>query len=139
MHYASCLTIPTSIIFFLLFLPYSVVHGIGITFIQPIFHSSFFSRERVYGYADDFERYCFFPLENSLPPRKLSEMIYIVLLPNSLIHVVLFLDLLLFLRQLVLQWLSVLQYLLVFTRIICLIKPRVLLFLIMLIGPPTIF
>ncbi|KAF7129122.1 hypothetical protein RHSIM_Rhsim10G0085600 [Rhododendron simsii] len=37
-----------------------VVHGIGITFIQPIFHSSFFSRERVYGYADDFERFSYF-------------------------------------------------------------------------------
>ncbi|KAI8534655.1 hypothetical protein RHMOL_Rhmol10G0106900 [Rhododendron molle] len=36
------------------------VHGIGITFIQPIFHSSFFSRERVYGYADDFERFSYF-------------------------------------------------------------------------------
>ncbi|GMP27589.1 hypothetical protein CsSME_00003499 [Camellia sinensis var. sinensis] len=33
-----------------------VVYGIGITFIQPIYYSSFFSLERVYGYSNDFER-----------------------------------------------------------------------------------
>lgn len=33
-----------------------VVNGIGVTFIQPLHHSSYFEREKVYGYPDDFER-----------------------------------------------------------------------------------
>ncbi|KAJ6378986.1 hypothetical protein OIU78_029078 [Salix suchowensis] len=33
-----------------------IVHGIGVTLIQPLYYSSFFDRERVYGYSDDFER-----------------------------------------------------------------------------------
>ncbi|KAK9285332.1 hypothetical protein L1049_024523 [Liquidambar formosana] len=37
-----------------------VVYGIGVTFIQPLYYSSFFSRERVYGYSDDFERFSYF-------------------------------------------------------------------------------
>ncbi|KAA8531495.1 hypothetical protein F0562_006152 [Nyssa sinensis] len=37
-----------------------VVYGIGITFIQPVYYSSFFSREQVYGYSDDFERFTYF-------------------------------------------------------------------------------
>ncbi|KAL2527877.1 putative starch synthase 4 [Forsythia ovata] len=37
-----------------------VVHGIGVTFIQPVYYSSFFSRERVYGYSNDFERFTYF-------------------------------------------------------------------------------
>ncbi|KAF5961002.1 hypothetical protein HYC85_002211 [Camellia sinensis] len=37
-----------------------VVYGIGITFIQPIYYSSFFSLERVYGYSNDFERFTYF-------------------------------------------------------------------------------
>ncbi|XP_031263716.1 probable starch synthase 4, chloroplastic/amyloplastic isoform X2 [Pistacia vera] len=37
-----------------------VVHGIGVTFIQPLDYSSFFSRDRVYGYPDDFERFTYF-------------------------------------------------------------------------------
>uniref|UniRef100_A0A5B7BHB6 starch synthase n=1 Tax=Davidia involucrata TaxID=16924 RepID=A0A5B7BHB6_DAVIN len=37
-----------------------VVYGIGITFIQPIYYSSFFSREKVYGFSDDFERFSYF-------------------------------------------------------------------------------
>lgn len=35
----------------------SVVSGIGVTFIQPLHYSSFFNRESVYGYSDDFERF----------------------------------------------------------------------------------
>ncbi|KAM7265802.1 hypothetical protein ACFE04_003485 [Oxalis oulophora] len=37
-----------------------VVYGIGVTFIQPVHYSSFFSREKVYGYPDDFERFSYF-------------------------------------------------------------------------------
>ncbi|PON97124.1 Starch synthase, catalytic domain containing protein [Trema orientale] len=33
-----------------------VVSGIGVTLIEPQYYSSFFSRERIYGYSDDFER-----------------------------------------------------------------------------------
>lgn len=33
-----------------------VVYGIGVTLIQPLYYSSFFSREKIYGYSDDFER-----------------------------------------------------------------------------------
>ncbi|XP_062100998.1 probable starch synthase 4, chloroplastic/amyloplastic [Humulus lupulus] len=37
-----------------------VVCGIGVTLIEPQYYSSFFSRERVYGYPDDFERFSYF-------------------------------------------------------------------------------
>ncbi|XP_052196115.1 probable starch synthase 4, chloroplastic/amyloplastic [Diospyros lotus] len=37
-----------------------VLYGIGITFIQPIYYSSFFNGERVYGYSNDFERFSYF-------------------------------------------------------------------------------
>lgn len=37
-----------------------VLYGIGVTFIQPLYYSSFFSRNRVYGYSDDFERFTYF-------------------------------------------------------------------------------
>ncbi|GAB2283038.1 hypothetical protein Dimus_017569 [Dionaea muscipula] len=37
-----------------------VVNGIGVTFIQPLSYSSFFDREEVYGYSDDFERFAYF-------------------------------------------------------------------------------
>ncbi|GMH25275.1 hypothetical protein Nepgr_027118 [Nepenthes gracilis] len=37
-----------------------VVCGIGVTFIHPIYYSSFFNRERVYGYSDDFDRFTYF-------------------------------------------------------------------------------
>ncbi|XP_008236823.1 PREDICTED: probable starch synthase 4, chloroplastic/amyloplastic isoform X2 [Prunus mume] len=37
-----------------------VVYGIGVTLIQPLYYSSFFNRERVYGYPDDFERFTYF-------------------------------------------------------------------------------
>ncbi|XP_058010378.1 probable starch synthase 4, chloroplastic/amyloplastic isoform X6 [Hevea brasiliensis] len=37
-----------------------VVNGIGVTFIQPLYYSSFFNREKVYGYSDDFERFSYF-------------------------------------------------------------------------------
>ncbi|XP_044470745.1 probable starch synthase 4, chloroplastic/amyloplastic isoform X2 [Mangifera indica] len=37
-----------------------VVHGIGVTFIQPSDYSSFFNRDCVYGYPDDFERFTYF-------------------------------------------------------------------------------
>ncbi|KAF8017560.1 hypothetical protein BT93_H2669 [Corymbia citriodora subsp. variegata] len=37
-----------------------IVHGIGVTLIEPIFFSSFFSREKIYGYSDDFERFAYF-------------------------------------------------------------------------------
>ncbi|XP_062143993.1 probable starch synthase 4, chloroplastic/amyloplastic isoform X2 [Alnus glutinosa] len=37
-----------------------VVHGIGVSFIQPLYYSSFFNREKVYGYSDDFERFTYF-------------------------------------------------------------------------------
>ncbi|KAF7829238.1 putative starch synthase 4, chloroplastic/amyloplastic isoform X1 [Senna tora] len=33
-----------------------VVYGIGVTLIEPLQYSSFFSREMIYGYPDDFER-----------------------------------------------------------------------------------
>ncbi|KAE8693386.1 putative transporter [Hibiscus syriacus] len=33
-----------------------VVYGIGVTFIQLLYFSSFFNRDRIYGYPDDFER-----------------------------------------------------------------------------------
>ncbi|XP_057520029.1 probable starch synthase 4, chloroplastic/amyloplastic isoform X3 [Amaranthus tricolor] len=38
----------------------SVVHGIGVTFIQPLDYSSLFDREMIYGYSDDFERFTYF-------------------------------------------------------------------------------
>ncbi|XP_037491440.1 probable starch synthase 4, chloroplastic/amyloplastic, partial [Jatropha curcas] len=37
-----------------------VVNGIGVTFIQPLYYSSFFNRKNVYGYSDDFERFTYF-------------------------------------------------------------------------------
>ncbi|XP_009791048.1 probable starch synthase 4, chloroplastic/amyloplastic isoform X1 [Nicotiana sylvestris] len=37
-----------------------VVYGIGVTFIEPLYYSSFFSREKVYGYSNDFERFTYF-------------------------------------------------------------------------------
>ncbi|NP_001290013.1 probable starch synthase 4, chloroplastic/amyloplastic [Vitis vinifera] len=37
-----------------------VVYGIGVTFIQPVHYSTFFTRERLYGYPDDFERFSYF-------------------------------------------------------------------------------
>ncbi|XP_050205429.1 probable starch synthase 4, chloroplastic/amyloplastic [Mercurialis annua] len=37
-----------------------VVNGIGVTFIQPLYYSSFFNREKIYGYTDDFERFSYF-------------------------------------------------------------------------------
>jgi hypothetical protein len=33
-----------------------VVSGIGVTLIQPVYYSSMFSRDKVYGYQDDFDR-----------------------------------------------------------------------------------
>ncbi|GMN34133.1 hypothetical protein TIFTF001_004518 [Ficus carica] len=37
-----------------------VVRGIGVTLLEPQYYSSFFNRERVYGYSDDFERFSYF-------------------------------------------------------------------------------
>ncbi|XP_022740360.1 probable starch synthase 4, chloroplastic/amyloplastic isoform X2 [Durio zibethinus] len=37
-----------------------VVYGIGVTFIQPLYFSSFFSRDSIYDYPDDFERFTYF-------------------------------------------------------------------------------
>ncbi|XVF59170.1 hypothetical protein PTKIN_Ptkin07bG0254100 [Pterospermum kingtungense] len=37
-----------------------VIYGIGVTFIQPLYFSSFFSRDRIYDYPDDFERFSYF-------------------------------------------------------------------------------
>ncbi|XP_021273836.1 probable starch synthase 4, chloroplastic/amyloplastic isoform X5 [Herrania umbratica] len=37
-----------------------VVYGIGVTFIQPLYFSSFFNRDRIYDYPDDFERFTYF-------------------------------------------------------------------------------
>ncbi|KAL3813735.1 hypothetical protein ACJIZ3_015003 [Penstemon smallii] len=37
-----------------------VVYGIGVTFIQPVYYSSLFSHERVYGCSNDFERFTYF-------------------------------------------------------------------------------
>nr|ACD13787.1 starch synthase V precursor [Lotus japonicus] len=37
-----------------------VVCGIGVTLIEPLHYSSFFSREMIYGYPDDFERFLYF-------------------------------------------------------------------------------
>ncbi|KAK9053187.1 hypothetical protein SSX86_029819 [Deinandra increscens subsp. villosa] len=37
-----------------------VVNGIGTTFIQPVYYSSFFNKEKIYGYPDDFERFSYF-------------------------------------------------------------------------------
>ncbi|XP_048426539.1 probable starch synthase 4, chloroplastic/amyloplastic isoform X2 [Pyrus x bretschneideri] len=38
----------------------NIVYGIGVTLIQPVYYSSFFNRERLYGYSDDFERFTYF-------------------------------------------------------------------------------
>ncbi|KAL9328511.1 hypothetical protein ACSQ67_003514 [Phaseolus vulgaris] len=38
----------------------SVVYGIGVTLIEPKYFSSFFNREMIYGYPDDFERFSYF-------------------------------------------------------------------------------
>ncbi|KAI4328086.1 hypothetical protein L6164_020473 [Bauhinia variegata] len=37
-----------------------VVCGIGVTLIEPLYYSPFFSREKIYGYSDDFERFSYF-------------------------------------------------------------------------------
>ncbi|WCJ32053.1 Glycogen synthase [Euphorbia peplus] len=37
-----------------------VVNGLAVTFIQPLYYSSYFNRAKVYGYADDFERFSYF-------------------------------------------------------------------------------
>ncbi|KAF3439141.1 hypothetical protein FNV43_RR17416 [Rhamnella rubrinervis] len=37
-----------------------VVYGIGVTLIEPKYYASFFNREKVYGYSDDFERFTYF-------------------------------------------------------------------------------
>ncbi|KAL1537020.1 starch synthase [Salvia divinorum] len=37
-----------------------VVYGIGVTFIEPVYYSSFFSHDKVYGYLNDFERFTYF-------------------------------------------------------------------------------
>ncbi|EYU44542.1 hypothetical protein MIMGU_mgv11b018884mg [Erythranthe guttata] len=36
------------------------VYGIGVTFIEPVYYSSFFSQDKVYGYSNDFERFTYF-------------------------------------------------------------------------------
>ncbi|MCL7036665.1 hypothetical protein MKW94_018976 [Papaver nudicaule] len=37
-----------------------VVHGIGVTFIEPVNRASYFNRDMIYGYSDDFERFSYF-------------------------------------------------------------------------------
>ncbi|CAN8251505.1 unnamed protein product [Cochlearia groenlandica] len=37
-----------------------VVCGIGVTLIQPLYYMSMFSRDKVYGYPDDFDRFAYF-------------------------------------------------------------------------------
>ncbi|KAJ0726335.1 putative starch synthase, catalytic domain-containing protein [Helianthus annuus] len=37
-----------------------VVNGIAATFIQPVYYSSFFNTENIYGYPNDFERFSYF-------------------------------------------------------------------------------
>ncbi|KAI3451863.1 hypothetical protein Pfo_008528 [Paulownia fortunei] len=37
-----------------------VVYGIGVTFIEPVYYSSFFNHDKVYGYSNDFERFTYF-------------------------------------------------------------------------------
>ncbi|XP_020528018.1 glycogen synthase isoform X2 [Amborella trichopoda] len=37
-----------------------IVHGIAVTFIEPIHLAAFFSREGIYGYSDDLERFTYF-------------------------------------------------------------------------------
>ncbi|KAH7520376.1 hypothetical protein FEM48_Zijuj08G0137400 [Ziziphus jujuba var. spinosa] len=37
-----------------------VAYGIGVTLIEPKDYASFFNREKVYGYSDDFERFTYF-------------------------------------------------------------------------------
>ncbi|XP_010463488.1 PREDICTED: probable starch synthase 4, chloroplastic/amyloplastic isoform X2 [Camelina sativa] len=37
-----------------------VVSGIGVTLIQPVYYSSMFNRDKVYGYTDDFDRFSYF-------------------------------------------------------------------------------
>ncbi|KAL2348961.1 hypothetical protein Fmac_002961 [Flemingia macrophylla] len=37
-----------------------VVYGIGVILIEPVYYSSFFSREMICGYPDDFERFSYF-------------------------------------------------------------------------------
>ncbi|KAL4179991.1 hypothetical protein AMTRI_Chr13g122950 [Amborella trichopoda] len=38
----------------------NIVHGIAVTFIEPIHLAAFFSREGIYGYSDDLERFTYF-------------------------------------------------------------------------------
>lgn len=45
------------LLFYIMWLWNRVVYGIGVTFVQPVYYSSFFSRERIYGYGNDFERF----------------------------------------------------------------------------------
>lgn len=37
-----------------------VVNGIGVTFVQPVYYSSFFNKDKIYGYLNDFERFSYF-------------------------------------------------------------------------------
>ncbi|KAH9712525.1 glyco-transf 5 domain-containing protein [Citrus sinensis] len=58
----------------------SVVSGIGVTFIQPLHYSSFFNRESVYGYSDDFERFTYFSrasLDYIVKSRKQPDVLHI--------------------------------------------------------------
>ncbi|KAH9712527.1 glyco-transf 5 domain-containing protein [Citrus sinensis] len=57
-----------------------VVSGIGVTFIQPLHYSSFFNRESVYGYSDDFERFTYFSrasLDYIVKSRKQPDVLHI--------------------------------------------------------------
>ncbi|KAH9712530.1 glyco-transf 5 domain-containing protein [Citrus sinensis] len=58
----------------------NVVSGIGVTFIQPLHYSSFFNRESVYGYSDDFERFTYFSrasLDYIVKSRKQPDVLHI--------------------------------------------------------------
>lgn len=57
-----------------------VVSGIGVTFIQPLHYSSFFDRESVYSYSDDFERFTYFSrasLDYIVKSRKQPDVLHI--------------------------------------------------------------
>ncbi|KAJ0966491.1 hypothetical protein J5N97_023408 [Dioscorea zingiberensis] len=37
-----------------------VLHGVGVTLVEPLNYSTFFNRDNIYGYSDDFERFTYF-------------------------------------------------------------------------------
>ncbi|GJZ81226.1 probable starch synthase 4, chloroplastic/amyloplastic isoform X1 [Tanacetum coccineum] len=57
-----------------------VVNGIGVTFLQSVYYSSFFNKEKIYGYPNDFERFSYFSrasLDYILKSGKQPDVLYI--------------------------------------------------------------